>query len=254
MYDYLLGGTDNFAVDREAADHAFAAYPGGFETARIHARAQREFLGRAVRYLIGEGIRQFLDIGTGVPNADNAHGVAQAAAPESRVVYVDNDPMVLAHAHSLVKSTAEGATAYIDGDLRDPAGILDHAASTLDFSQPVAVMLVGILHLIPDDDDPDGIVARLLDAVIPGSALVVAHLAKDIQADEMAEMADRANQAMQDTLVLRTHDGVARFLDGVELVDPGVVRVDQWRPDETTTPVARDILPAPVYGAVGRKT
>jgi len=153
MYDYLLGGVDHFAVDREAVDAAADAV-GGMENARATVRANRVFLVRAVRWLAAQGVRQFLDIGTGIPTMENVHQVAQEAAPESRIVYVDNDPIVLAHAHTLLKSTAEGATAYVYGDLRDPEPILTEAARTLDLGRPVAVILVAITHFFPDADDP----------------------------------------------------------------------------------------------------
>jgi hypothetical protein len=256
IYDYLLGGTANFAVDREAAEQVTASHPGGLETARAVVRANRAFLGRAVRYLAAEaGIRQFLDIGTGVPTVGNTHEVAQQVAPESRIVYVDNDPIVLALAHSLLTSTPEGACAYVAGDLRHPDGILERAADTLDLDRPVAIMLVAILHLIRDEDDPYGLVARLVEAVAAGSHVVVSCLAKDIQADEMSEAATRHGKVVQEALVLRTSDDVARFLGGLEIVDPGVVQVHRWRrdgasPDATEAAAAP---PTPIYGAVGRK-
>ena len=167
VYDYWLGGKDNFAADREAAERVLAAAPG----LRFRVRANRAFLGRTTRYLAGEaGIRQFLDIGTGIPTADNTHEVAQLAAPDSRVVYIDNDPIVLLHAQALLRSTPQGTTDYLQADLRDPGTILDRAAAVLDLGQPVAVMLLGILHLIQDSEDPWGIVARLM-AVMPAGQL-----------------------------------------------------------------------------------
>ncbi|MBN2622459.1 MAG: SAM-dependent methyltransferase [Acidimicrobiales bacterium] len=253
IYDYLLGGTDNFAIDREVADHAFAAYPGGLDGARHDARANRAFLGRAVRYLAGEaGIRQFLDIGTGIPNADNTHAVARSVAPDARIVYVDNDPIVLAHAHALLDPTAEGRTAYVDGDLRDPQGIIDQAAATLDFRQPVALVLVGLLHVIPDDSDPYGHVADLVEAVAPGSYLVLSHLTSDVQGGDMSVVHGRLDERMRATNppALRSRDDVARFLDGLDLVEPGVVPAARWRPDEAT---GADDRPSPLYAAVGRK-
>jgi hypothetical protein len=251
VYDYILGGTNNFEVDRKMAERMFGAV--GLENARGYARANRAFLGRAVRHLVHRaGVRQFLDIGTGIPNADNVHGVAQQAAPDARIVYVDNDPLVLAHANTLLESTAEGATAYIDGDLRSPRSILLRAAATLDFNQPVAIMLIGILHMIGDDDDPSGIVAHLLDAVPSGSYLVITHMATDINADKMAQVAntpDRVEQPLPFAVALRPHAEVSRFLDGLDLVEPGVVPVDRWQPEPGTdgNPVT------PIYGAMGRK-
>ena len=179
IYDYWLGGKDNFAADREAAEQAIAANPGIV----FDVRANRAFLARAVGYLADDrGIRQFLDLGTGLPTASNTHEVAQAVAPESRIVYVDSDPIVLAHARALLTSSSEGATAYLDADLRDLDRIRSAAAQTLDFSKPVAVMMLIVLHLIPDSDDPYGIVKRLMDSLVPGSYLVIAHPASDIKA------------------------------------------------------------------------
>ncbi len=252
MYDYLLGGTANFAADREAVKRASAAV-GGLENARADVRANRAFLGRAVRYLAGEaGIRQFLDIGTGIPNADNVHGIAQATAPESRIVYVDNDPVVLAHSHTLLKSTAQGATVYISGDLRDPGTVLQGAADPLDFTQPVAVLLVAILHLISDHDDPHRIVERLVEALPSGSYLAISHLSADIQPEAMAELAQRLNQTSRETFVMRSHAQVCAFFDGLDLVEPGVVQVDQWRPTQPTVTTPKGWMPS-LYAAVGRK-
>jgi S-adenosyl methyltransferase len=192
VYDYWLGGKDNFAADREAAEQAIAANPGIV----TDVRANREFLARVVRFLATEcGIRQYLDIGTGLPTASNTHEAAQAAAPEARIVYVDNDPIVLAP-RALLTSTPGGATAYLHADLRDPAAIVRAASRTLDFGEPVALMLLIILHLIPDTDDPYAIVARLVSALPAGSYLVLAHPANDIHAAEMAEMTRRVNERM----------------------------------------------------------
>ena len=179
VYDYWLGGKDNFAADREAAEAVIAVRPG----IRRDIRENRKFLIRAVRYLAAEaGIRQFLDLGSGIPTSPNVHEAAQQAAPESRVVYVDNDPIVLAHARALLTSSAEGATAYLDADLRDPEPILRTAAQTLDFSQPVGVILVGVLHLISDDEKPEAIIGRLMAEVPSGSYLVLTQPASDVDA------------------------------------------------------------------------
>jgi hypothetical protein len=228
VYDYWLGGKDNFAVDRKAAEEALAANPG-----MIHAiRANRAFLVRAVRYLAGdEGIRQFLDIGTGLPTANNTHEVAQSVAPESRIVYTDHDPMVLAHARALLVSSPEGACAYLDADLRDPDKVLAEAARTLDFGKPVAIMLLGILQQVPDSADPYGIVARLLDAVPPGSFLAISHPASDVSPRSAAEAARRLNSMTAEQRQLRSKEEVARFFEGAELVEPGLVQVAEWRPD-----------------------
>jgi S-adenosyl methyltransferase len=238
VYDYWLGGKDNFAADRAAGDQAIAAYPDIV----FSVRANRAFLARAVRYLASEaGIRQFLDIGTGIPTASNTHEVAQDAAPSSRVVYVDNDPVVLAHARALLTSTPDGATSYIDADLRDTGTILRQAAATLDFAKPIAVMLMAILQHLDDDDDPYAVVASLMAAVPSGSYLAMTHPASDIAAEEMREMAQRLNKLMAEKVTFRGRAEVTRFFDGLELVGPGMVRVQEWRPDteaEATSPAA----------------
>jgi trans-aconitate methyltransferase len=247
VYDYWLGGKDNFAADREAADQAAQADPDVYQS----VRANREFIARTVRYLVAEeGIRQFLDIGTGLPSANNTHAVAQRAAPESRIVYVDNDPIVLIHARALLTSAPEGRTDYIDADLREPGKILQEAARTLDFTQPVAVMLVAVLHCISDKDDPYGIVARLMDAVPPGSYLTLAHVASDITADAMADMAGRLNRLMKQKVTYRDHAEVSCFFGGLDVVEPGVVPVSQWRPPSELEAAS----PAKLWGGVGRKS
>jgi S-adenosyl methyltransferase len=227
IYNYWLGGKDNYEADRRAAEAALRANPG----IGIDVRANRAFLARAVRFLASEcGIRQFLDIGTGLPTASNTHEVAQAADPYARVVYVDNDPIVLAHARALLTSTPEGATAYLDADLRDTGTILEDAAATLDFSRPVALMLLIILHLIPDSDDPDGVVARLMSALPSGSYLVLAHPASDIRPAEQAEMTRRVNARLSGPpATMRDRAAITRFFDGLELAEPGVVQPQQWR-------------------------
>jgi O-methyltransferase involved in polyketide biosynthesis len=226
VYDYLLGGKDNFAADRAAAEAAIATFPNIVET----VRANRAFLGRAVRYLVGEaGVRQFLDIGTGIPAAGNTHEIAQSIAPESRIVYVDNDPVVLAYARALLTGGPQGANAYIDADLRDTEKILAEAAATLDFSKPVAVMLVAVLHFIPGDE-AYRITSELTAAAAPGSFLAISHVAKDIEAETMSEVIGQANRLVAQQTIQRTHDEVARFFSGTDLVDPGVVALHEWRP------------------------
>jgi S-adenosyl methyltransferase len=227
MYDYWLGGKDNFAADREAAEEALAAYPG----MAYLARANRAFLGRVIRYLAGEaGIRQFLDIGTGIPTASNTHQVAQEVAPESRVVYVDYDQVVLSHARALLTSTPEGATDYIDADLREPGDILEKAARTLDFTKPVAVTMLAILHAIGDDEDPYGLVAQIMDALPSGSYLAISHLPSDLEPDRLAESRDRVNRLSHQQFTHRSHAEVLRFFDGLQLVEPGLVELRKWRP------------------------
>jgi S-adenosyl methyltransferase len=246
VHDYWLGGKDNFAADRAAGDAVMEAYPGIV----MSVRENRAFLARAVRFLTAEaGIRQFLDIGTGVPASGNTHEVAQSAAPQCRVVYVDYDPVVLTHARALLTSAPEGATDYIDADLRDPSKIIQEAARTLDFSQPVAVMLIAIMHLIVDADDPYGIVGRLMAAVPAGSYLALSQVASDIEADRMAEAARRYNRLAHETQRHRSHDEVVRFFDGLDLVEPGVVAVHEWRPGPQTAPGTRSGM----WGGVARK-
>jgi len=246
VYDYWLGGKDNFAADRVAGDRAIEAYPDIV----FSVRANRAFLARTVRYLVREaGIRQFLDIGTGIPTARNTHEVAQAEVPECRIVYVDNDPVVLAHARALLSSAQGGATAYVDADLRDTDKILAEAARVLDFSRPVAVMLMAILQHIDNEEDPYGIVAKLLAAMPSGSYLAVSHPASDIEVEAMAEMGKRLNQLMAEKVTFRSQGEVSRFLDGLELVEPGLVRVQQWRPATE----AEASSPAALWGGVGRK-
>jgi hypothetical protein len=246
VYDYWLGGKDNFAADRAAAEQAIAAYPDIV----FSVRANRAFLARAVRYLAGEaGIRQFLDIGTGIPTSNNTHEVAQSAAPEARVVYVDNDPIVLTHARALLTSGPHGATSYVDADLRDTERVLAAAAETLDFSRPVAVMLMAILQLVDEAENPYGMVATLLAALPAGSYLTLSHPGADIEAEAQGKLAERLNQTMAEKVTMRDRAQVARFFDGLEMVEPGLVRVPQWRPGSELE--ARS--PAGLWGGMGRK-
>jgi S-adenosyl methyltransferase len=246
VYNYWLGGKDNFAADRAAAEQAMAAFPAIAQS----ARSNRAFLRRAVEFLAGEaGIRQFLDIGTGIPSADNTHEVAQRMAPASRIVYVDNDPVVLTHARALLTSAGEGVTDYIQADLRDTGVILEEAAATLDLSQPVAIMLMAILQHLSDDDDPYRVVAELLAAVPAGSYLALSHPASDIEAEKMAAMAARLNQMMAEKVTFRSQGEVARFFEGLELEEPGMVNAPQWRPSSEEE-AAR---PAALWCGVARK-
>jgi len=213
-------------------------------------RANRAFLARTVRFLAGErGIRQFLDIGTGIPTANNTHEVAQRAAPECRIVYVDNDPIVLSHAKALLKSTPEGACAYLDADLRDPDTILAGAANTLDFARPVAVMLIAVMHFIGDDAEASAIMNRLMAACVPGSYVALSHAASDIDAAQMAEMIRRLNESTAEKTTLRDRAGVTRLFDGLELVEPGVIRAAEWRPDSDLEAAS----PAALWAGVARK-
>jgi len=248
MYDYLLGGKDNYAADREAVDAILTIYPEMAFT----ARANRAFLGRAVRFLAGDaGIRQFLDIGTGIPTANNTHQVAQAIAPESRVVYVDYDPIVLAHARALLTSDGAGATDYIDADLRDTGVILSQAAGLLDFAKPVAVSLIAILNAIPDDDDPHAIVATLMDAVPSGSYLALTHMASDLLDRETQDGLEGLRDRMPKHFTSRSREEVARFFADMDLVEPGLVRVEEWRQQPGSAPDSADR--SSMWCGVGRK-
>jgi hypothetical protein len=225
--DYLLGGKDNFAADREAAEQAMRINPAVVPT----ARANRAFLARATRYLTAEaGLRQFLDIGTGMPASSNIHEVAQSVAPQSRVVYVDHDPIVLSHARALLISAPEGRTDFIEADLRQPSAILAEASRTLDFGRPVAIIMTAILHLIQDAEQPYQLVRQLMGALAPGSCVVISHAAADIGNGDMASMASRLNELMAQQTVPRSRDQVAGFFAGLDLVEPGLVRVPDWRP------------------------
>jgi hypothetical protein len=248
VYDYVLGGKDNYAADRAATEAWLKIDPG----MAFSARANRAFLGRAIRYLAGEaGMRQFLDIGTGIPTAGNTHQVAQAIAPKSRVVYVDYDPVVLAHARALLTSGDEaGSTEYIDADLRDTLAILAQARQLLDFTKPVAVTLLAILHAIPDADDPHAIVATLMDAVPPGSYLAVSHVGSELLEREKQDgVRGVADRMVKQTPAYRSREQVARFFAGTDLVEPGIVRVEAWRPD----PGAGGTAKSSMWGAVGAK-
>jgi S-adenosyl methyltransferase len=244
VYDYWLGGKDNFAVDREAAEQVIAANPNVLPG----VRANRAFLGRAVRYLAAEaGIRQFMDLGTGLPTAENTHQVAQDTAPDARVVYADNDPMVLTYARALLTSTPEGATAYLQADIRDTDKVLAGAAETLDFSKPVAVMALMILQYVPDEDDPWDIVRRVLDPLAPGSYLTVSDTVRDIDTGRVTEGTARLNQRMGPTqLTLRSRPDFERFFDHLEMVEPGIVPLPEWRAPGSEYPI-------PCYAGMGRK-
>jgi len=247
VYDYLLGGKDNFAADRGAAEQAMRINPDIVST----VRANRAFLVRTTSYLVGQaGIRQFLDIGTGMPTNRNIHEVAQSIAPESRIVYVDHDPIVLTHARALLSSDPQGATDYLEADLREPGKILAEAAHTLDFSRPVAIMLIAILHLILDRDDPYHLVSQLVSAAAPGSYVVISHAASDIDTGAMISMTNRLNELMAQQSVPRTHREVAAFFAGLDLIEPGLVRIPEWRPASVSDSAVR----AQMWGAVGRRS
>jgi hypothetical protein len=247
IYNYWLGGKDNFAVDRDAAERALAMMPD----LRRGVRAQRAFLANAVSYLARtEGIRQFLDIGTGIPTANNTHEVAQAVDPDARVVYVDNDPVVLAHARALLTGVREGTTSYLDADLRDAEKILAEAAALLDFRQPIAVLLIGVLQLIPDQDNPGAIVARLVEAVPAGSWLAICHPASDIKTDVENRVLREVNKNNATPTTLRSKDQVLQFFSGLELLDPGLAQVHRWLPGSEAPAMGDDMT---AYAGLARK-
>ncbi|QKW08388.1 SAM-dependent methyltransferase [Streptomyces sp. NA04227] len=246
IWNYWLGGKDNYEIDRITGDQIRTLHPGIGD----YATADRLFLGRAIRHLAADhGIRQFLDIGTGLPTADNTHEVAQRIAPESRIVYVDNDPLVLAHARALLTSTPEGRTDYLDEDLRNVDAILEHAARTLDLSQPVALVLLGVVIFLGDDEEAHTTVRRLMDALAPGSHLVLSHTITSPAMPEVDEAVAFWNEHGTPKLKQRTPEQITRFFDGLELAEPGVVSCSKWRPG------ADELEPEEVamYGGLARK-
>jgi O-methyltransferase involved in polyketide biosynthesis len=247
IWDYWLGGTDNYQVDREVGDRISELLPDIVK----QAREDRKFLGRAVRYLAGQaGVRQFQDIGTGLPTVDNTHQVAQRLAPGARIVYVDNDPLVLAHARALLTSSPEGATDYIHADLRDPDAVLAGAARILDLSQPVAVTMLGVLWHVLDDDEAQAIIGRLTRALPSGSYLTLNHPTLEVTGEKMATAIEYWNQYGTPPGRYRTPAEIARLFDGLELVEPGLVSITRWRPEPGPSGEPEEI---DQYGAVGRK-
>jgi hypothetical protein len=247
VYDYWLGGKDNFAADRELAERSLEAAP----ELRDIARENRRFLQRTVRALAGMGIRQFLDVGTGIPTQGNTHEVAQSVAAAARVAYVDNDPIVLTHSRALLTGTAEGRIAVIQEDLRHPAAILasPQVRGILDFAEPMAIMLVSVLQFIPDSDDPVAIVARLCAGAAPGSCLVISHPTSDFRAEAVEQVQASYNQAKV-TATARSKAQIARFFGDLDLLDPGLVRIPRWRPEGPPPPDPDRIW---MYGGVGVK-
>jgi hypothetical protein len=250
IYDYILGGKDNYEMDRQAGDASLGVWPA----LRIHMQANRAFMHRAGRFLAAErGIRQFLDIGTGIPTKPNLHEVVQAVAPDARIVYVDNDPIVLAHARALMTSTPEGRTAYIDGDMRDPDGILDapQLRETLDLDQPIGLLLIAMLHFIEDDDEALRVTRRVVD-ILPSGSYFAATIATDEFAPEPLAKVREQYHAHGETLRWRTKEQAQRFFEGIELEEPGLVQMHKWRPDPVDVGRIADSDIA-MYGAVGRK-
>jgi hypothetical protein len=247
IWDYWLKGKDNYQVDREVGDRIEEMLP---DIVR-QAREDRLFLGRVVRYLAGEaGVRQFLDIGTGLPTADNTHQVAQGVAPESKIVYVDNDPLVLAHARALLTSTPEGITDYIHADMHDPETIIAGATQTLDFGQPIAITMLGVLWHVLDNDEAYAIVNHLMQAMPSGSYLALNHPTLEVTGEKMATAIRYWNEYGTPPGTHRTPAELARFFDGMDLVEPGVVSITRWRPEATSSGEPEEI---DQFGGVGRK-
>ncbi|MEU3513331.1 SAM-dependent methyltransferase [Streptomyces longwoodensis] len=247
IWNYWLGGKDNYEVDQAAGDHIRTLHPGIGD----YALADRLFLGRAVTYLVEErGIRQFLDIGTGLPTADNTHEVAQRIAPESRIVYVDNDPIVLAHAEALLTSTPEGRTDYLDEDLRNVDAILELASRTLDFDQPIALMLLGVIIFIDDDNEAYALVRHLLERLPAGSYLVLSHTVTREDMPDVDAAVRFWNEHGTPKLTQRTPEDVARFFDGLELLEPGVVSCNRWRAPNADTDESPEVA---MFAGVGYK-
>jgi S-adenosyl methyltransferase len=247
IWNYWLGGKDNYPIDRQVGDQMVDVFPDIVAS----ARADRVFLGRAVRLLAGErGVDQFLDIGTGLPTVDNTHEVAQRANPASRIVYVDNDPLVLTHARALLTSTPEGETAYIDGDVHDPATILREAGRTLDFSRPIGLTVLAVVQFVLDDQEAYAAVRTLVDALPPGSYLVLSHGTNEINTEASNAAVDYWNEHGTPPMVLRNAAQIAPFFDGLEILDPGIVPCSQWRPEAD---VFGDPAPVPHYCCVGLK-
>ncbi|MFD5747318.1 SAM-dependent methyltransferase [Streptomyces sp. NPDC127033] len=249
MYDYYLGGKDNYEVDRTAAEQVIARFPAIKEGAQIN----RAFMHRAARWLTEQGIRQFLDIGTGIPSEPNLHQIVQQTAPDARIVYVDSDPIVLRHGEALLRSTPQGSTEFILADVRDAEKIIEQAKATLDFGKPVALSLVALLHFVSDEYNPTGIVAKLVDELPPGSCLVLSHVTGDFDPATWAEIVGIYRNGGTPAQV-RSHAEVVRFFDGLTLVEPGIVPATDWRPESGGPATRNGQDPVPLYAGVGRKS
>jgi hypothetical protein len=253
IQSYLAGGDGHFAADRDAVEDFGSALPGGISDARASVRSLASFMARTVNYLTVElGLRQFLNIGATVPTVKKVHEVAHQVAPDSRFVYVGDDPVVLAHAHKMRATTYDGATEYVHATIRDTELILKQAAPPLDLDHPVAVLLLTTLNFVPDDDEPVRLLADLVDALAPGSCVTIAHSSYDFEAEGMREASAKLAKALQQAWVVRTYDEICRFFDGLDLVGPGVVPIDEWRPSENA-PLPRSARPVPIFGGIGQK-
>ncbi|MFG2596222.1 SAM-dependent methyltransferase [Streptomyces sp. NPDC048462] len=248
MYDWFLGGKDNYPVDEAMGRQMLALEPG----IPVMAKVNRAFMHRATRWLSGQGIRQFLDIGTGIPTAPNLHQVAQSSEPTTRVVYCDNDPIVLAHAEALLSGTPQGAIDYVQADARDVDAILEQAGKTLDFSKPVALSMIALLHFVSDEDGAYELVSRLTGVLAPGSHVVISHLTADFHPEE-AQKVDEMYKANTLTLAPRNRQQFAAFFDGLEIVEPGIVAGETWHPELGEPVPGQDDIISAGYVAVGRK-
>ncbi|MFC9326821.1 SAM-dependent methyltransferase [Kitasatospora sp. NPDC057015] len=248
MYDYYLGGKDNFPADREAAEKVLALSP----LVRISALANRAFLGRAVRHLAEQGVRDFVDVGTGIPTAGNTHQIAQEVHPDARVAYLDNDPIVLVHGRALLAAASQGSATVVQADLRDPDAVLatPEVRRLLDAGRPVGLLLFAVLHFVDDEDDPHAIVRRLVDALPPGSHLALSHATGDFTAPEAAAKGPAIYRAASAQLTMRTRQEVLGFFDGLELAEPGLVTAPLWRPDRDPAPTDAEVA---IWAGVGRK-
>jgi len=259
VQNFLAGGDANFAVDRDLAEKVGEALPGGIDTARSVVRSVGAFVGRCIRHLTGEpGIRQFLNVGVSVPTSRSVHETAQQAAPDARIVYVSNDPIVLARAHDLKAGAPEGTTGYVHGSLHDAQAILEQAAATLDLTRPIAVVLPTTLVFYTDEQDPYGLLAQLLKDVVPGSYVAIAHSSHDFHAAGMAEASSLLTEALRDLWTPRDRASILRFFDGLDLVEPGLVQIDRCQPGEpesavSLNPSAPADRPTPIYAGLARK-
>lgn len=250
IYDYILGGKDNYAADRAAGEETLRVWPA----LRVHMQANRSFMHRVARYLaVEKGIRQFLDIGTGIPTSPNLHEVVQDVGPESRVVYVDNDPIVLVYARALMMSAREGRTAYIQADMREPERIFSatQLRDTLDLSRPIGLTVIAVVHFIEDDEEAYRVVRELVDALAPGSWVALAIATDDFDREALAEV-QKTYHAYGETLRWRTHDQALTFFDGLELEEPGVVQIHKWHPDRPQVGRVNDRDIA-MYGGIALK-
>lgn len=251
IQSYLVGGDGHFAADREAVDSFASALPGGVADARASVRSLAGFMARSVTYVSVElAIRQFLNIGATVPTLKKVHDVARQVTPDARFVYVGDDPVVMAHAHELRAGTAQAATEYVHATIRDTALILEQAQPTIDLDLPVAVLLLTTLNFVPDEDEPRRLLADLVGALAPGSCVAIAHASYDLKAEGMREAAAKLAETLKHPWVVRTYDEIARFFDGLDMIDPGLVQIDAWHPSENA-PLPRSPRPVPIFGGVG---